>query len=251
MSISNASNADNLAIGREAISALNSAERNTATWQAKATFVLCQAYDTTLFEASVTPRTKDAETYVFSFSLDTLSRDWDNWTNGEKSAAVDLIFLKLFDVKQANDAQRMALKRVLFPAIQLAGKCVMPSEDVALTPKGALTVPYYVMNVRPDADDEAALARYTAMEDSRAFITGKRQGEYYADLVKALKPKAERGARQTTAKVQTGGKVTRETVEEALAFAFGRPALAKDIAALVYEEGGLDDLTKWVRDRNA
>ena len=69
--------------------------------------------------------------------------------------------------------------------------------------------------------------------------------------MKALKPKAERGARQTTAKVQTGGKVTRESVEEALAFAFGHPALAKDIAALVYEEGGLDDLTKWVRDRNA
>ena len=251
MSISNTANADIIAIGREAISALNSAERNTATWQAKATFVLCQAYDTTLFEAPVTPRTKDADTYILTFPLDTLARDWDNWTNGEKGAAVDLIFSKLFDVKQASDAQRMALKRVLFPAIQLAGKCTMPSEDVALTPKGALTVPYHVMNARPDADDEAALARYEAMEDSKAFITGKRQGEFYADLVKALKPRAERGARQTTAKAPTGVKVTRESVEEALAFAFGRPALAKDIAALVYEDGGLDDLAKWIRDRNA
>ena len=238
---------DTLALGRQAWTSLQTAGKEMGKFNAKATFVLLQAFNTTLFECVVTPRGKDETDYVLSFGLDTFQDEYEKSSNVEKGAMICAITSKLFGEASPTPNQRQSLLAVIKTACALAQRIDNP-EEVTLSARGHLTIPYRIMHEEPAEDaKQSEINRYKAMKDSELVLDEPQGDNSYAEMVRKLKPKTQRGTQ--AAKVShfvRPAVVTFEARVDAMAFAIGNPAVAKKLVERLDEFDGMDDLKKFL-----
>jgi hypothetical protein len=238
---------DTLALGRSAWSSLQTAGKEMGKFNAKATYVLLQAYNTVLFECVVTPRSKDETPYVLSFGLDTFHAEYDKSSNVEKGAMICAVTSKLFGESDPTPNQRQSLLAVIKTSTALAEKLDDASE-VTLSARGHLTIPYKIMHAEPAEDaKQSEINRYKAMKDTDLVLDEPQGDNSYAEMVRRLKPKTARGVAAPAVKhFVRPALVSFEARVDAMAFAIGNPTIAKKLVERLDEFDGMEDLKKFL-----
>ena len=244
-------NTDRTEIGLKAWSDLREAGSKMLSFKHRATYVLVNAYVDTIYSVNI--ETADG-VEVLSFGLSEFNDLYEAQTNKGKGAMLDAILERSFGVTGDDDkARRRELVKVIKTSILMAEKLDDASEVSLIRSKvggkmlDVLQVPYTLLHDAPEEGaKQSEINKYNAMRDSLAALDAYSGDNSMAALESAVRPKVERGTpAPKVASFTPPAKITVEARIDAIAWALGKPDLAKRIIARVDQAGGMDDLTKW------
>ena len=241
---------DLLEVGKRSYADLITSGKKLNEFKHRAMYVLVNAYATTLYEARVEPRAKDAEAYLISFGLDTFGKTYEDASSVEKGAMLDAVLEKSFGVVGETDRnRRLTMVKTINTAIALAER-IDDISQVTLANGKHLEVPYTVLHEEPaEGAKQSEINRYKALRDTTCVLDKYSGDDSMPALESALRPKVQRGTQAP--KVATFAKpvtITFEARVDAVAFAFhGKRELAIAVLKRFDDFEGSDDLAKWAR----